>query len=189
MRWLAALLLVLVASPARAGDCLARLADDHVAYRRAAQAGVELGVRLAGPLDGVALVGAPAVIDCSLAVSLDRAARYLRALGVSQVTLAPVRGGRGLAIDLVALAGTRFGAAVVTRDFERGLGDEIDCVGAPRTAPAEALKVIECQLVRSGLFSAVRSPDFDDAHRDRLELEVRPWSERTALRSPVPAMH
>jgi hypothetical protein len=51
------------------------------------------------------------------------------------------------------------------------------------------LKILQCQLVRSGLFHLVLSPDFDDAHHDHFHLEVKPWSERTSLRGASPAIH
>lgn len=77
----------------------------------------------------------------------------------------------------------------VDRDYEQGLGDEVDCVGQPLTQGGAILKVLQCQLVRSGLFHLVLSPDYDDAHHDHFHLEVKPWADRAALRAPTPAIH
>jgi hypothetical protein len=51
------------------------------------------------------------------------------------------------------------------------------------------LKILQCQLVRSGLFHLVLSPDYDDAHHDHFHLEVKPWAARTELRSSSSAIH
>jgi hypothetical protein len=171
-------LLLLLATPAHAGDCPTELAARHIAFKRVARpAGA---VEVSGSLGGVALE-APIVLDCSLAVSLDEAGRYFRGVGIDRVTL---RHATGLSVDIAQL-----GTFQIERDYELGLGDEIDCVGTPQTAAGAILKILQCQLVRSGLFARVLSPDYDEGHRDHLQLEVKPWRERAQLRSPMPAMH
>ena len=142
------------------------------------------------------------MIDCSLAISLDEAGRYMRALGIVKATFSsaysrrnvrgtnhPSKHSYGLAIDVHTFTGPDLGTLRVDRDYEQGLGDEVDCVGAPLTQGGAVLKILQCQLVRSGLFHLVLSPDFDDAHHDHFHLEVKPWSERSALRSSMPAIH
>ena len=57
------------------------------------------------------------------------------------------------------------------------------------TQGGAVLKVLQCQLVRSGLFYLVLSPDYDDAHHDHLHLEVRPWSARPQTTDARPAIH
>jgi hypothetical protein len=172
------LLLILATTSARAGDCPSELAARRVAFKRVARpAGA---VEITGSLGGVAL-DAPNVLDCSLAVSLDEAGRYFRGVGIDRLVL---RHATGLSVDIPQLGGLR-----IDRDYEVGLGDEIDCVGTPRTDAGALLKILECQLVRSGLFARVLSPDYDQSHHDHLQLEVKPWHERSQLRSPMPAMH
>jgi hypothetical protein len=200
-----ALLVVgLLATRAYAGDCFAELDARHVAYKHASRPGIQLGVELPGTIGGIALTSEdqPLVIDCSLAVSLDEAGKYMTALGFTKATFSsaysrrnvrgtnhPSKHSYGLAIDVHTFSGPELGNLRVDRDFEQGLGDDMDCVGAPLTQGGAALKILQCQLVHSGLFYLVLSPDYDDAHHDHYHLEVKPWAQRSALRSGVPAIH
>jgi hypothetical protein len=202
MRLLLALLLI--PTYAYAGDCFAELDARHISYQHASRPGIALGVEIKGLLGGIAFSSDDQrlVIDCSLAVSLDEAARYLRALGFDKATFSsaysvrnvrgtnhPSKHSYGLAIDVHTFSGPDVGTLRVDRDYEQGLGDEVDCVGEPLTQGGALLKVLQCQLVRSGLFHLVLSPDYDDAHHDHFHLEAVPWRERTALRSSMPAIH
>jgi hypothetical protein len=201
-------IVVLVAGTAHAdgklGDCFAELDARHVAWKHASRPGIALGVELLGPIGGVQLTSEdqPLVIDCSLAVSLDEAGRYLRALGLDKATFSsaysrrnvrgtnrPSKHSYGLAIDVHTFAGGELGMLRVDRDYEQGLGDEVDCIGAPLTQGGAVLKILQCQLVRSGLFYLVLSPDYDDAHHDHFHLEAKPWAERGQLRAAMPAVH
>jgi hypothetical protein len=201
---LAALARAAHAGPAPLGDCFAELDARHVAWKPASRPGIDLGVELTAEIGGVALTSddQPLVIDCSLAVSLDEAGRYLRALGLSHATFSsaysrrnvrgttrPSKHSYGLAIDVHTFASAELGTLRVDRDYEQGLGDEVDCVGAPLTEGGAVLKILQCQLVRSGLFHLVLSPDYDDAHHDHFHLEALPWSTRAALRAATPALH
>lgn len=209
MRALAAMIL-LVPSAAAANpddvmtDCKAELERRGVAFKPAKRPGIANGVELAGPLGGVAWTSeqAPLVIDCSLAVSLDEAGRYLRELGVSRASYSsaysrrnvrgtnrPSKHSFGLAIDVHTFDVGTLGTLRVDRDYEQGLGDDVDCVGRPLTQGGAVMKILQCQLVRSGLFHLVLSPDYDDAHHDHFHLEVKPWTDRTGLRAPAPAIH
>jgi hypothetical protein len=142
------------------------------------------------------------VIDCSLAVSLDEAGKYLRELGVTKAgfssayskrnvrgTNRPSKHSYGLAIDVHSFDAGTLGGLRIDRDYEQGLGDNVDCVGRPLTQGGAVLRIMQCQLVRSGLFHLVLSPDYDDAHHDHFHLEAKPWTERTGLRAPTPAIH
>jgi len=195
------------ASPAAAGSrssCKAELDERGVAWKPATRKGIADGVEITGPLGGVAFSswGPALVIDCSLAVSLAEAGRYLVALGIDAVEFSSayarrnVRGTRrpskhsfGLAIDIHTVSGPALGALRIDRDYEQGLGDLTDCVGAPLTQGGAVLKTLQCQLVRSGLFDLVLSPDYDDAHHDHFHLQVKPWGDRPALRSTAQAIH
>lgn len=204
MRLVLALGLVAIAAGhARADDCYDELDARHVSYKRTKKPGIELAVEIDGPLGGVTLSShQPLVIDCSLAVSLDEAGRYVRAMGMAKASFSSaysrrnVRGTNhaskhsfGLAIDVHTFTGDELGTLRIDRDYEQGLGDAIDCVGTPLTQGGAVLKVLQCQLVRSGLFHLVLSPDYDDAHHDHFHLEAKPWRERTSLRASTPAIH
>jgi len=206
---IAAAVVVALAPHARAEptakSCLAELDARGVAYHRIEKKGVAIGVEIDGPLGGVGFTsssGKTLILDCSLAISLDEAGRYLSALGITAVVFSSsyaVRNVRGtdhlskhanaLAIDVHTFRGDTLGALSVALDFEQGLGDAVDCVGQPLTAGGAILSVLRCQLVHSGLFRLVLTPDYDDAHHDHFHLEARPWSERAELRSSAPALH
>jgi hypothetical protein len=189
---------------AYAGDCYAELDARHIAYKRASRPGIEFAVELTGRIGGIELTSEDQqlVIDCSLAVSLDEAGKYITGLGLGKATFSsaysrrnvrgtnhPSKHSYGLAIDVHTFSGPELGTLRVDRDYEPGLGDEVDCVGTPLTQGGAVLKILQCQLVRSGLFYLVLSPDFDDAHHDHFHLEAKPWAQRPALRSGLPAIH
>ena len=174
-------------SRASAGDCTDELDARHVAYKRASRPGIAHAVELTGTIGGIQLVSddQALVIDCSLAVSLDEAGRYLRALGIAKATFSSAYSRRNV-------RGTNrpskhsFGLAIDVHTFT---GPELGTLRVDRTQGGAVLKILQCQLVRSGLFHLVLSPDFDDAHHDHFHLEVKPWSERSSLRSSLPAVH
>jgi hypothetical protein len=201
---LAALVVIVSATRAYAGDCTAELDARHVSWKKASRPGIEDAVEITGPLGGVTFTswGQPLVIDCSLAVSLDEAGPYLRALGLDKVMFSSAYSRRkvrftdhwskhsfGLAIDVHTFTGPDLGTLRVDRDFEQGLGDDVDCVGSPLTQAGAVLEILKCQLVRSGLFQLVLTPDYDDAHHDHFHLQAKPWPERPQLRSARPALH
>jgi hypothetical protein len=200
---LIAVLLSAATAHADTGSCYSELEQRHVGFKKTKKPGIAQAVEITGQLGGVEVVGEVAlVIDCSLAVSLDEAGRYMKALGVEKATFAsaysrrnvrgtnrPSKHSYGLAIDVSGFSGKDLGAMRVDRDYEQGLGDAVDCVGQPLTQAGAVLKVLQCQLVRSGLFHLVLSPDYDDAHHDHFHLEVKPWRERGAIRASSPAIH
>ncbi len=186
------------------GACTAALTARKIAWMPAARPGIVHGVEITGPLGGVALSSpnGPLVIDCSLAVSLDEAGRYLRSAGIAAASFSsaysrrkvrgtsrPSKHSFGLAIDVLTFSGPDLGTLHVDRDYEQGLGDAVDCLGRPLTQGGAVLKLLQCQLARSGLFDLVLTPDFDDAHHDHFHLQVKPWSERAAVRAQAPAIH
>jgi hypothetical protein len=198
------MIVALVSARVWADPCTAELDARHVAWKKASRPGIEVPVEITGPLGGVELTSEdqPLVIDCSLAVSLDEAGHYLRALGITKATFSSAYSRRkvrgtdhwskhsfGLAIDVHTFTGLELGTLRVDRDFEQGLGDEVDCVGEPLTQAGAVLEILKCQLVRSGLFHLVLTPDYDDAHHDHFHLEAKPWAERSALRSSQNAIH
>jgi len=187
-----------------AASCLARLDELGVSYHRAKRSGIEIGIEVDGPLGGVAFQSADQrlVLDCSLAVSLAEAGRYFTALGIDRAgfssaysrrnvrgTNRPSKHSYGLAIDVHTFVGPALGTLRVDRDFEQGLGDVVDCIGAPLTEGGAVLEIAKCQLVHSGLFHLVLTPDYDDAHFNHFHLEALPWRDRDSVRGSTPAIH
>jgi len=208
MRALALLLLLPSTALADRDDmlsqCTSELERRGVEFKPVKKSGITHGVEVTGPLGGITYSAAdrPLLIDCSLAVSLDEAGKYMKELGVTRVTFSsayskrnvrgtnrPSKHSFGLAIDVHTFDVGALGTLRIAGDYEQGLGDEVDCVGRPLTQGGAVLKIMQCQLVRSGLFHLVLSPDYDDAHHDHFHLEASPWNERTALRGPTPAIH
>ena len=196
------LLVLLLASNARA-DCYSELTDRRVGFKKVKKQGIAQAVEIVGAIGGVELTGESALlIDCSLAVPLHEAGRYMRGLGIDKAhfvsaysrrnvrgTNHPSKHSYGLAIDVASFTGSDVGTMRVDKDYEQGLGDAVDCVGRPLTKAGALLKILQCQLVRSGLFHLVLSPDYDDAHHDHFHLEVKPWGDRPELRSTTQAIH
>jgi hypothetical protein len=192
-------------APAAADDrCHDELAARGVSWKPARRSGVADAVEIRGPLGGVAWTPPgrePLVIDCSLAVSLAEAGRMFRAVGITEArwvsatryatSAAPItaRSTRSACGRSAAAGRPDVGALAVAADFEPGLGDAVDCVGQPMTQGGAVLKVLQCQLVRSGLFYLVLSPDYDDAHHDHFHLEARPWSQRPQVTDARQAIH
>lgn len=205
MRLLIAVVALARSASLAAADCHDELDARAVDWKPARRAGIADAVELHGPLGGVAWTPPgkdPLVLDCSLAVSLAEAGRYFRAVGLTEArwssgySVRNVRGtdhrskhSFGLAIDVPRFTGPDLGRLAVALDFEPGLGDGTDCVGQPLTQGGAVLKVLQCQLVRSGLFYLVLSPDYDDAHHDHFHLEARPWAQRPQLTDPREAIH
>jgi hypothetical protein len=192
-------------SPPTEASCLDELDRRGITYQRTRKKGVEIGVDVTGPLGGITWTsssGKTLLLDCSLAISLDEAGRYLADLGITDATFSSsysVRNVRGskkpskhsyaLAIDVHTFSSAELGKINVALDYEQGLGDGMDCIGQPLTAGGAILKTLQCQLTHSGLFRLVLSPDYDDAHHDHFHLEARKWAERTELRAATPAIH
>ncbi|MCE9578400.1 MAG: extensin family protein [Deltaproteobacteria bacterium] len=192
---------------APAGDCHAALDAAGVRWEATTRPGIADAVIVTGPIAGVTYASTsehqpPLVLDCSLVVSLAIAGRYITDLGIdhaiysSAYQIRNVRGTNrrskhsyGLALDVHVWSGPQAGTLSVERDFEQGQGDDIDCVGAPATEAGMALKILECQLIRSGLFYLVLNPDYDADHYNHYHLEARPWAKRPHLRATTPALH
>jgi hypothetical protein len=212
VRALAVIPLLALAGSARAepdaepsGDCYDALDARGVAWKRATRPGIAQGVEVTGPIGGVTYTSdaqQALVLDCSLVVSLAEAGRYMTALGIDHATYSSayqvrnVRGTNhrskhsfGLALDVHTFTGPGLGTLSVERDFEQGLGDDVDCIGAPATEGGAVLKTLECQLVRSGLFFLVLNPDYDSDHYNHFHLEARPWTDRPELRAATAALH
>jgi hypothetical protein len=204
MRAIIILGILAIATPARAGDCLKELDKHHVKYKRIHKKGITIGIEPDGPIGGVTYHSddQPLWMDCSLAVSLAEAGSYMTALGIDHAeflslysrrdvrgTNQPSKHSYALAIDVSKFSGPDIGTISVADDFEQGLGDAVDCIGAPTTDNGKILETLKCQLVQSGLFFLVLTPDYDDSHYNHYHLEARPWTDRSTLRASTPAIH
>lgn len=177
--------------------CLRTLDRLDVEYRPVRRRGIAIAVEVTGAVGGVEYRGyrdRPLVLDCSLVASLAHAGRFLAEHGVERATYSSayqrrkVRGSDrwsnhsyGLAIDVHVLAGEALGTLRVKDDYEQGLGDDVDCVGRPLTAPGAVLRTVICQFERSGAFRMILTPDSDASHYNHFHLEVSPWRERDDL--------
>ncbi len=183
-----------IPNPSGASGCLRELDRLGIDYERAREPGIELAVRVRGRIGGVEFRGyrdRPLVLDCSLVVSLARSQGFFAEHGIESAIYSSAyqrrrvrRTGRwsnhsyGLAIDIHTLKGEAAGELRVREDFEQGLGDAIDCVGAPLTEGGAMLKILQCQLERSEQFRMILTPDYDADHHNHFHVEALPWSER-----------
>jgi hypothetical protein len=191
---IACLLLLLASAEAGARHaCLERLDGMGVPYREARRRpGIAIPIEVTGPVGGVTYEtwsDRPLILDCSLVYSLAKAGRYLVEAGLTRAryssayqrrnvrgTNRPSKHSYGLAIDLHSL-----GDLEVADDYEQGLGDGMDCIGAPLTAGGTLLRTVLCRMERSGLFRNVLSPDYDEDHWNHFHVEALPWVERDDL--------
>ncbi|HTM22247.1 MAG TPA: extensin family protein [Kofleriaceae bacterium] len=195
-------MLAVLAVPAQAGgrkrsdgSCLKALGRLVVKWSSARRRGIAIGVRVRGPLGGITYEqydGEPLIIDCSLAVSLAAAGPWLTALGFDRAIWSGAYHWRtihfknkrskhsyGLAIDVHQYDGPGGVRFTVKDDYEQGLGDKIDCIGAPLTQGGLLLRTAECQMARSGMFRFILDPDYNAEHHHHFHIEVKPWAERT----------
>lgn len=177
-----------------ARSCLKALDALGVKYARAKRRGIAIGVRVRGDLGGVTYESynkKALIIDCSLAVSLAASGPFLTAQGITRAkyssaySVRNVRGTRtrsrhsfGLAIDVHSYHGDGFDYAIKD-DYEQGLGDNVDCIGAPLTDGGRVLRAINCQMRRAGLFKNILDPDYDGDHYNHFHLATGTWAERT----------
>ena len=178
--------------------CLASLDRMNVPYSTGEKRrGIDIPVVVTGDIGGITYAtwnDSDLILDCSLVYSLARAGRYLREAGITKVLYTSayqrrtIRGTRrpsshsfGLAIDVHELHGDTRGRITVKDHYEQGLGDAIDCVGAPLTLPGALLRLVVCRMQRSLLFRVVLDPDFDEDHFNHFHIEARPWDERDDL--------
>jgi len=180
-------------------DCLRQLEKRGVPYFRVGRTrGVELPMRITGPLHGVrlhadgvdfAVSARREVMDCRLVLALDDLAARVAARGVTEIVHygiyrdAPLPAqGRprhhvaGLAIDIAAFVkkdGTRLD---VRRDFRGRIGTKT-CTDAdlPRGAPTPGtheLRGLLCDVVEARTFHQILTPNHDHRHVDHFHLEV-----------------
>jgi hypothetical protein len=163
------------------GDCVDRLRERYVRFEALpAERGVDTPILVHGPLGGVEYwsVGGPMVVDCRMALALERVAPEFLALGITRARFSGAyvyrtsKQGRlslhayGLAVDMHEVT-TPEGTYSVKKDFQRGL--ENGCAeGAP------VLNRLACHLRALGLFRELLTPDYDADHQDHLHLGLAP---------------
>jgi hypothetical protein len=162
-------------------DCVERLRERGARFEALpAERGVDTPILVHGPLGGVQYwsVGGPMVVDCRMALALERVAPEFLALGITRARFSGAyvyrtsKQGRlslhayGLAVDMHEV-GTAQGNYSVKKDYERGMSD-----GCAEDAPV--LNRLACRLRALGLFRELLTPDYDADHQDHLHLGLAP---------------
>ena len=178
-------------------QCLAELATRGVPHRAAQAAnGVEIPVRLDGPLRGVRIIamgagregaaGTQDILDCRLALALDDFSQLLASRGVVRVDHMSlyrnnaVIAGKGtasqhrygLAIDIGALRSADGQRYVVQTDWltERGSSP---CPGPGMDTPKGAfLRDVVCSSMRQGVFNTFITPNHNADHDNHFHFDV-----------------
>jgi hypothetical protein len=162
-------------------DCVDRLRERGAHFEMLpAERGVDTPILVHGPLGGVEYwsVGGPMIVDCRMALALERVAPEFAALGITRARFSGAyvyrtsKQGRlslhayGLAVDMHEVS-TAEGSYSVKKDYERGLSD-----GCAEASPL--LNRLACRLRALGLFRELLTPDYDADHKDHLHLGLAP---------------
>jgi hypothetical protein len=185
------------AHPSTPDRCYEDLAAAGVAFERVEPAralGVEMPVRLLGPIGGVTVRArgddrVHAVLDCRLSLALLSWAPALAAAGVVGIEHYSIyrprartpRDGkvsghaRGLAIDAARFHLTNGEVLDVLTDWEDRERGSAPCPRRPEEAwPSRLLRGVVCEAVESSLFQVVLTPHHDRAHDNHVHLELKP---------------
>jgi hypothetical protein len=195
----------------RSQQCLTELQRASVPFTALDEdfRGIATPVQVNGPLGGITYKNMDGdhrlVLDCSLVYSLVQAGPMLRAEGLVQANYSSsyqirnVRGTAslskhsfGLALDVHSWTRDDGTKLSVLDDYEKGLGDDVDCVGSPSDDAARSLRTLFCEFTRGSVFRKVLTPDYNYDHRNHFHLEAAPWDRRTFLRPLVvrePSLH
>jgi hypothetical protein len=185
-------------------DCLAQLGARKIQYTREAKArGVEIPVRIKGPLNGVLYrTDFPdrergkvpwEIFDCRLVLSLDDFGETLRAHSIVEVRIfscfrpppksfpANEVGKRhegALAVDVREFRKEDGTTLNVLEQFNGKLGAALCGPGAvppnPDSAEARELHEIACAAADSHLFNSVLTPNYNPAHKNHFHVELTP---------------
>lgn len=182
-------------SPAQ---CRAELQRRKLAIARAGGStpGVATPVRLSGVLEGVRFLtpgrkSVYGVLDCRLSLVLAELAKLLAESGVAALHIdnmyrprAHLPGSRkksqhayGMAVDIYGFTLADGTTLVVERDFHGTLGAP-PCGPDARLAPdsdtrALSLRNLFCTIARSRLFNYLLTPNYNEAHRDHIHLDIQ----------------
>lgn len=162
-------------------DCVDRLRERGARFEALpAERGVDTPILVHSPLGGVQYwsVAGPMVVDCRMALALERVAPEFLALGITRARFSGAyvyrtsKQGRlslhayGLAVDMHEVS-TAEGTYSVKKDYERGISN-----GCAEEAPL--LNRLACRLRTLGLFRELLTPDYDADHQDHLHLGLAP---------------
>lgn len=186
----------------RAGlACLEELRRLGVPFQREKPTrGIATPVLLTGPVRGLKLTPKwgkkPALMDCRFALTMYRVAPVVRASGVSELLYSSFYSYRtvarsrwlsrhafGLAVDVFEIRGPGGLVADVQKDWVKVVGRHGDCVGPVTERKARTLRLLACNLEKSGLVHLVLTPDSDYAHRDHLHISGFREGEGPGLRT------
>ena len=135
----------------------------------------------------------PALMDCSLALALQKASSIFEAAGLTELHFSAAYDHRtrrgstqlsshafGRAIDVHVFDGAA-GRHDVISDFERGVGTWggiapyegalNECIGAPVTERGARLRTLVCRLKLESDLRIIVTPDDNDDHHDHIHLE------------------
>ena len=164
--------------------------------------GVEMPVRLLGPIGGVSVIAhgpnqGHAVLDCRLTIALLSWAPALHEVGVTAIehysiyrphARTPREGkvsghARGLAIDAARFHLSNGTVLDVLTDWEGRERGSAPCPRRPDEAwPSRLLRGLVCQAVERSLFQVVLTPHHDRAHGNHVHLELKPEVNWTYVR-------
>jgi hypothetical protein len=178
-------------------QCFAELSRRGIAHRGVSHApGVEIPIRLGGPLRGVEIIAAGAgrvgtnaphdILDCRLALALDDFAAVVSARGIVRVnhmsmyrkgaTVAgkgtPSQHAVGLAIDIGSLRSASGTLYTVQRDWGTARGSP-PCPGPGLESPAAAmLRDVVCSSIRNDVFNTYITPNHNAAHDNHFHFDL-----------------
>ncbi len=175
--------------------CLRALDRLGVSYVRAKRRGVSIGVKVTskriGGVEYWTWGNKRLVLDCSMVYSLAKFGPTLVANGVERIVWSSgyrrsrlrksgrwSRHAMGRALDIHVYQGKDIGKLDVALDYEQGLGDVANCLGAPLTKGGATLRNLVCKMRSSKLFHNVLDPDYDEAHYHHFHLSTKPWQVR-----------
>jgi hypothetical protein len=158
--------------------------------------GIQTPVQIAAKLGTLALLPRcpfPALMDCTLALALQKASPIFVSVGMTILHFSAAYDHRtrrgslqlsshafGRAIDVHALDGLS-GHHNVATDFEAGVGSWVglsphegalsECIGNPLTEPGRRLRILVCRLKLETDLRIIVTPDDNKDHRDHIHLE------------------
>lgn len=175
--------------------------------------GIQDPVQIASRLGTLSLLPRgpfPALMDCSLAVALQKASPIFVSVGLTVLHFSAAYDHRlrrgstqlsshafGRAIDVHSLDGVA-GRHNVATDFEARVGTWIgitphegalsECTGNPITEPGRRLRTLVCRLKLETDLRIIVTPDDNEDHRDHIHLEYAPPRMRQPHKGQSPSI-
>jgi hypothetical protein len=125
------------------------------------------------------------VMDCRLAVALQRVSPLLHVNGVREIRYSNFHSWRrvehakrlsrhalGLAIDIHGFRNLKGHRVTVQKHYEKKLGKGRTCEGWAQTWQARMLRDIACDLDASNMFDRILTPDYDAGHADHFHVST-----------------